>query len=99
MAEYKKGNRILTEEENTEEILSIYAGILFVIGAAITFVFMNDLVPQEWSKEGRFLIIFPSAVGAGLLLSMLNVQAYLGSLYLAFIAFWGLLGSFVWWLL
>lgn len=99
MAQYKSGNTIKTQEEHEDEILSFYASILFLVGAGSVIYGLNQIVPEEWSKEWRFLIIFPSAIGVGALLSMLKYQAYTASLYLFGVIVWVLLGAFVWWLI
>ena len=82
MAQYKSGNTIKSQEEHDDEVLSLYASILFLVGAGSVIYGLNQIVPEEWAKEWRFLIIFPSAVGVGALLSMLKYQAYTASLYL-----------------
>lgn len=99
MAQYKSGNQIKSQEEHDDEVLSLYASLLFLIGAGGVIYGLNQIVPEDWAKEWRFLIIFPSAVGVGGLLSMLKYQAYTASLYLFGIIVWVLLGALVWWLI
>lgn len=99
MAQYKSGNTIKTQEEHDDEVLSLYASLLFLIGAGGVIYGLNQIVPEEWAKEWRFLIIFPCAVAVGSLLSMLKYQAYTASLYLFGIVVWALLGACVWVLL
>ena len=96
MAQYKSGNKIQSEEEHEDEVFSLYASILFLIGAGVVIYGLTQIIPKDWAKEWRFLIIFPSAVGVGALLSMLKYQAYTASLYLFGIVVWALLGAFVW---
>ncbi|MEM7618647.1 MAG: hypothetical protein AAF244_04615 [Pseudomonadota bacterium] len=96
MAQYKSGNKIKSQEEHDDEVLSLYASILFLIGAGVVIYGLNQIIPTDWAKEWRFLIIFPSAVGVGALLSMLKYQAYTASLYLFGIVVWAILGAFVW---
>ena len=99
MAQYKVGNKILSQEERDEDILGFFGFILFSVTALIVGYHLKQWIPAEWAKEYRFLIIFPASIGAGYLASFLAPHAYIASIYLFAGIVWTLLGSFVWWLI
>ena len=99
MADYKSGNKILSEEEHEDEVLDFVASILFIIGAGSTLYFLNQFVPEDWEKQWRFLIIFPCSIGAGFILSMFKSLAFTASMWLFSIAVWALVMAFFWWII
>lgn len=45
MAQYKSGNVIKSQEEHDDEVLSLYASILFLIGAGVVIYGLEQIIP------------------------------------------------------
>jgi len=99
MAQYKVGNKIQTQEEHDEDLISLVGFILFVVTAVIVGYHLKQWIPEDWSKTYRFLTIFPISIGTGYLASFLAPQAYLAAIYLFIGVVWTLIGAFAWWLI
>jgi len=69
MAQYKIGNRYLSEEEYESHCEVNWMLALFVIGAVMAVLYAGSAVPEEWPKYFRFLVAGAAAIFSGSVLS------------------------------
>lgn len=99
MAQYKVGERILSQEEYNEDKIQKWGLFLFIIGAVLCGVAVHASIPADWSKIIKFALIIVSGMAGG------SVLAYFAKQIEALVGwgiFFGLLvgaGCFVWYLI
>ena len=79
MAYYKIGNHILSEEEYDAQNLAVWRFVLFVVGTVTVGMFLHGIMPEDFSKMGRFtvFVLLGGVVGTMLAYSAAFIRAAL----------------------
>lgn len=74
MAQYKVGERILSQEEYNEDKIQKWGLSLFIIGAVLCGVAVHASIPADWSKIIKFALIIVSGMAGGSVLAYFAKQ-------------------------
>lgn len=74
MAQYKVGDRILSQEEYDEDKIQKWGFALFIIGAVLCGIAAHASIPAEWAKVVKFGLILLSGMIGGTILAYFAKQ-------------------------
>lgn len=97
MAQYRSGDRYLSEEEHLNEQQGKWVFYLFLLGAVVIGYFVNMWVSDfDIPKWARFTVVILSGLIGGVVLGALHkqIQFLIGTLVLLGIVF--IAGSLIW---
>lgn len=93
---YKVDNRLLNEEEYNEHCIGLWAVCLFIGGAIFCGYYLHGMMPADWAKEWRFVVlVFPCIFVGGVLAKFANLIRNLFFCGLALLAVYAV-GVWVW---